>query len=1151
MLTTPELLNVSLDDKYTLESGRVFITGIQALVRLPLMQRQRDLRAGLNTAGFVSGYRGSPLGGVDQALWKAEAHLKTHHVHFEPGINEDLAATAVWGSQQIDIVGGNKYDGVFALWYGKGPGVDRSSDVIKHANAAGTTKHGGVLMVGGDDHACKSSTLPHQSEYAYMDFMTPVLHPAGVQEILDYGMLGWAMSRYSGLWIALKIVSDTADSAASVVVDPNRAMPVLPTDFPMPPQGLNARGSNWPPVGFEELLHYHKIPAAQAFVRANKMDRIIWDAPQARLGIVSTGKSYLDVRQALVDLGIDEAMAKKIGLRLYKVAMPWPLEPVVARQFSQGLEEIFTAEEKRDVLEQQFKTLLFNDTGPRPRVVGKTDEAGRMLLPSYDELGPGEMAVAIAARIAKIGDYPEIQARAKKIQAILDTKNPHQISFNRIPYFCSGCPHNTSTKVPEGSVALGGIGCHIMTLWMDRQTTTVSQMGGEGVTWLGQAPFSSKNHVFVNLGDGTYYHSGHMAIRAAVSAGVNATYKILYNDAVAMTGGQPVEGGLSVAQISHLLHAEGVAKIVVVNEDPLAYPLGAGFAHGVTIRHRDELDQVQRDLREHPGVTAIIYDQTCAAEKRRRRKRGTFPDPSRRIVINDQVCEGCGDCGVQSNCMSLTPIETEWGRKRSIDQSSCNKDFSCVKGFCPSFVSVIDGSLRKNPAVKGAAPDAGLPEPIIAALDRPIGILINGIGGTGVVTIGALLGMAAHLEGKGCTVMDMTGLAQKGGSVWSHVRIGASPEAMYAARVSTGAADCVLGADIVTTAHDDTMEKMRQGQTRVLVNSAETFPGTFSRDPDLQFPQLPMQESIRARVGAANAVFIDAGKTATALMGDAIATNLFMLGYAWQSGWIPLSRAAILRAIELNEVSVAMNKSAFAWGRKAAVHWDSVTALAAPESVPAHHRPAQSLDETIERRVRFLTDYQNAAYAATYRDLVFTARRAEQAIAPGAEDFTKSVAKYLFKLMAYKDEYEVARLYTDGVFLSQLRQQFTGNFKLQFHVAPPLIAPRDPQTGHLLKVTFGPWLLSAFGMLAKLKFLRGTAFDIFGYTAERRWERQLRDDYIRHLQAVTLRLSPQNRLDATKWAAWPEKLRGFGHVKHAHWDKVKDTEAKLREKVLG
>lgn len=1150
MLTTPDLLNVSLDDKYTLESGRVFITGIQALVRLPLMQRQRDLRAGLNTAGFVSGYRGSPLGAVDHALWKAEKHLKNHHVHFEPGINEDLAATAVWGSQQLETVGGAKYDGVFALWYGKGPGVDRSSDVIKHANAAGTAKHGGVLLVGGDDHACKSSTLPHQSEYAYMDFMTPVLHPAGVQEILDYGMLGWAMSRYSGLWVALKVVSDTADSAASVIVDPNRAMPVLPTDFPLPPNGLNTRGNNWPPVGFEELLHYHKIPAAQAFVRANKMDRIVWDAPNARLGIVSTGKSYLDVRQALHDLGIDEAVAKKIGLRLYKVAMPWPLEPMVARQFAQGLEEIFVAEEKRDVLEQQFKTLLFNDAGPRPRIVGKTDEAGRMLLPSYDELGPGELAVAIAARIAKIGDYSDIQARAKQIQALLDSKNPHQISFNRIPYFCSGCPHNTSTKVPEGSVALAGIGCHIMSLWMDRQTTTVSQMGGEGVTWLGQAPFSSLNHVFVNLGDGTYYHSGHLAIRAAVAAGVNATYKILYNDAVAMTGGQPVEGGLSVAQISHLLHAEGVAKIVVVNEDPTAYQMAAGFAPGVTIRHRDELDQVQRDLRDHSGVTAIIYDQTCAAEKRRRRKRGTFPDPNRRIVINDQVCEGCGDCGVQSNCMSIAPIETEWGRKRTIDQSSCNKDFSCVKGFCPSFVSVIDGSLRKNPAVKGAAPDVDLPEPAMASLDRPVGILINGIGGTGVITIGALLGMAAHLEGKGCTVMDMTGLAQKGGSVWSHVRIGASPDAMHAARVSTGAADYVLGADIVTTAHDDTMEKMRTGQTRVLVNSAETFPGTFTRDADLQFPNLPMQESIRARVGADNAVFIDAGKTATALMGDAIATNLFMLGYAWQAGWIPLSRAAILRAIELNEVSVGMNKAAFAWGRKAAVDWDAVMAKAAPETVPVHHVPAQNLDETIERRIRFLTDYQNAAYAATYRDLVFAARRAEQAAAPGSEDFTKAVAKYLFKLMAYKDEYEVARLYTDGVFLSQLRQQFTGDYKLQFHLAPPLLSPRDPQTGHLRKLTFGGWMLPAFGMLAKLKFLRGTAFDIFGYTAERRWERQLRDDYSRHLRDITLRLSPQNRLDAAKWAAWPEKLRGFGHVKHAHWDKVKDTEAKLRAKVL-
>ncbi len=1151
MLKVLKPQSVALDDKYTLEKGQIYLTGIQALVRLLLMQHERDARAGLKTAGFVSGYRGSPLGGVDQALWKAGKYLKPRNIHFEPGINEDLAATAVWGTQQIDVVGGSRYDGVFGMWYGKGPGIDRSSDVIKHANAAGTTKNGGVLMVGGDDHACKSSTLPHQSEFAYMDFMTPFLNPAGIQEILDYGLLGWAMSRFTGLWIGLKIVSDTADSSASVLVDPNRAMPVIPSDFVMPPQGLNARGSNWPPVGFEELLHYHKIPAALEFVRVNKLDQIIWNPPKARIGIVSTGKSYLDVRQALFDLGIDEKTAMDLGIRLYKVAMPWPLEPSGVLKFAEGLEEIFVAEEKRDVMEHQVKNILYAQTGNRPRVVGKKDEKGAILLSSIDELSSSEIAVAIAARLSQFIKNDRIENAAREMQKILQSRNPHNVGFNRIPYFCSGCPHNTSTKVPEGSTALAGIGCHIMSLWMDRQTTTVTQMGGEGVTWVGQAPFTDTKHVFSNLGDGTYYHSGLMAIRAAVSANVNITYKILYNDAVAMTGGQPVEGGLSVPQITQQLVAEGVQKVVVVSDHPENYPIGAGFAHGVKIHHRSELDQVQRDLRDHPGVTALIYDQTCAAEKRRRRKRGTFYDPPRRIFINDQVCEGCGDCSVKSNCLSVVPVETEYGRKRAIDQSTCNKDFSCVNGFCPSFVSVIGGGLRKNKSAANLSGADVIPLPKLPDLNHPVSLLINGIGGTGVVTIGALLGMASHIEGKGATVMDMTGLAQKGGSVWSHVRIGKTPQDMYSVRIGAGCADYVLGADLVVTANDDTIEKIRAGKTKILVNSQETVTGNFTRNPDLHFPSMQLADAIKSSAGANQTTFIDASRIATSLLGDSIATNLFMLGHAWQMGWIPLQLESIMQAIELNEVSIAMNQQAFNWGRMAAHDPKSVEKLTKPAQIPPHHKKSETLDEAIDRRAAQLTEYQNSDYAQQYKDAVMAVRRAEQQRVPGQDALSWAAAKYLFKLMAYKDEYEVARLYSNGQFRQQLSQQFGGDYKLQFHLAPPLLAPRDERTGHLQKMTFGPWMMNAFGVLAKFKFLRGTAFDIFGYTAERKMERRLAADYAADLRALIAKLTPENHKMAVEWASIPEKIRGFGHVKESHLEKIHKRQSELRAALFG
>ncbi|MCA3034919.1 MAG: indolepyruvate ferredoxin oxidoreductase family protein, partial [Rhodocyclaceae bacterium] len=800
----------TLDDKYLLDHGRVYLTGTQALVRLPMIQRQRDLAAGLNTAGFISGYRGSPLGAYDQALWKAKKFLKEKHVFFTPGVNEELAATAVWGSQQVGLFAGAKYDGVFGIWYGKGPGVDRSGDVFKHANAAGTSKYGGVLLIAGDDHACKSSTLPHQSEHAFDAAMIPVLYPTGVADIIELGLHGFAMSRYSGCYVALKCVSDTVDASASVNLDIDSPRVVLPDDIDLSSGGVHIR---WPDVPLEQelRLQHDKIYAALAYARVNKLNRVTIDSREPKLGIIASGKSYLDTMQALEDLGIDARHAAEIGLRVMKVAMPWPLEPTAVREFASGLDEVLVVEEKRQLIEYQLKEQLYNwRDDVRPRVVGKYDEHGEWethrspwLLPAAGELTPAMIARVIAKRIAKFYTSTIVEARLKFIEDKEAALARPRSKVTRIPYFCSGCPHNTSTRVPDGSKALAGIGCHYMATWIrPEETMTFTQMGGEGVPWAGIAPFTETKHVFANLGDGTYFHSGLLAIRAAVAAKVNITYKILFNDAVAMTGGQPVDGPLNVPQITQQVYAEGVGRIVVVTDEPEKYPATANFAPGVTVHHRDELEQVQRELREIDGVTILVYDQTCAAEKRRRRKRGTFPDPQKRVVINDLVCEGCGDCGKKSNCLSVIPVETEFGRKRAIDQSSCNKDFSCVKGFCPSFVTVEGGQLRKKKPVVQEVLNA-LPEPVLPSLDSPWGILVTGVGGTGVVTIGALLGMAAHLENKGVAVLDMTGLAQKGGSVYTHVRIAKSPEDIFAVRIAAGEANALLGCDMIVSTSDE------------------------------------------------------------------------------------------------------------------------------------------------------------------------------------------------------------------------------------------------------------------------------------------------------------------------------------------------------------
>ncbi|MDX1527787.1 MAG: indolepyruvate ferredoxin oxidoreductase family protein, partial [Gammaproteobacteria bacterium] len=990
--------NVTLDDKYTLESGRIFLSGVQALVRLPLVQRQRDKAAGLNTAGFISGYRGSPLGGFDQNLWRAQKFLKAANVYFQPGLNEDLAATAVWGAQQVNMFQDACYDGIFSIWYGKGPGVDRTGDVFKHANSAGTSRYGGVLAVAGDDHACKSSTLPSQSEFSWMDAMIPVLHPAGVQEILDLGVYGWAMSRYSGCWVGFKAIAENVDSSMSVDVSPDRVEIRIPEDFELPENGLSIRWPD-PPLEQERRLHRHKIYAALAFARANRLNHTVIDSPNPRLGIVSVGKSWLDVMQALEDLEIDDALAARIGLRVYKVAMSWPLEREGIRDFAQGLEEVLVVEEKRAVVENQLKEQLYNwREDVRPRVVGKFDQEGRWLVPSTGELTPAQIARVIAARIGRFYTSEAIDKRldflARKEEAL---SRPRPV-LERVPHYCSGCPHNTSTVVPEGSRALAGIGCHYMATWMNRRTETFTQMGGEGVPWIGQAPFTETRHVFANLGDGTYFHSGLLAVRAAIAARVNITYKILYNDAVAMTGGQPVDGTLTVEQISHQLYGEGVRRIAVVTDEPDKYPDRGAFAKGVTIHHRDELEALQREFRQREGTTVIIYDQTCAAEKRRRRKRGLMPDPPIRAVINQWVCEGCGDCSVQSNCLSVVPVETAFGRKRTIDQSSCNKDFSCVRGFCPSFVTLHGAKLRKKTGEGEGSEFPRLPEPALPSTPRPWDILVTGVGGTGVLTVGAVLGMAAHLEGKGVSVLDMTGLAQKYGAVTSHVRIADRPDLIHAVRIPAGGADLLLGCDLVVAAGFEALSKVDSAYTHAVVNSYESITAGFVANPDLEFPSSAMRRAIAEATGEGKDMFVDATRVATALLGDSIAANLFLVGFAWQKGLVPLTSEAIERAIELNGVAVDFNKQAFLWGRRAAHDLGAVERIAFPR--PAKAQIPQDLEALIAHRKKFLTDYQDAAYAERYERLVRRVAKTEKEKTPGSRGLAEAVARCYAKLLA-------------------------------------------------------------------------------------------------------------------------------------------------------
>jgi len=1146
--TLMTLRPVSLDDKYDLNQQHVLVTGYHALVRACLMQKERDRRAGLNTGGFVTGYRGSPLGGLDQQFMRASRQITAADIKFQPGLNEELAATAVWGSQQSELRGEGKFDGVFGMWYGKGPGVDRSGDVFRHANMAGTSKHGGVLALMGDDHTAESSTTAHQSEFHFVDVMMPILNPAGVQEIIDYALYGWAMSRYTGTWTALKCMHETVESTGVVDGRVDRIDLVTPADFVMPDGGLNIRLVDTI-LGQEARLHDFKRDAMLAFVRANKLNKIITTGGRApKIGIVTTGKAYLDVRQAFDELGIDEVKCNDIGIRLFKIGCVWPISRQELAAFAEGLDLIIVVEEKRSLIEVQVREELYG-TANQPVCIGKKDEEGNWLFPVKGALDPNDVAICIGDRILRyIGANDEIAAHVARLKSAQRALAETGDVAVRIPYFCSGCPHNTSTRVPEGSRAYAGIGCHFMAQWMERKTLGFTQMGGEGANWIGESPFSKRDHVFQNLGDGTYNHSGYLAIRAAIASGVTMTYKILYNDAVAMTGGQHHDGTLTVPQIAAQVAAEGAKRIVVVSDEPWKYAKDTEWPRGLTIHHRDELDAVQRDLATVPGVTVLIYDQTCAAEKRRRRKRGTFPDPDKRVVINDLVCEGCGDCGQKSNCVSVQPLVTEWGRKRTIDQSSCNKDFSCLNGFCPSFVTVHGAKLKKGESVAEPAGWQPLPAPTLPQTNHPFGIIVTGVGGTGIVTIGAVMAMAAHLEGKGVGVIDMAGLAQKGGAVYSHIRIANTPEEIHAIRIAASGADLVLGGDIVVAGNKKVLTAIKEGNTRVIANTTEFLPGDFTRNADFSLPTERLKRAIAGAAGRDNSHFIDATKLATALLGNSIGANMFMLGYAYQLGALPLSDESIEKAIEMNGEAVKMNLAAFRYGRRAAIDLAAVQSLVEPKQVENDSLTlSQSFDEIVARREAFLTAYQSKRYARRYRKWVDKVRAAEGAKVPGQNALSEAVARYLFKLMAYKDEYEVARLYTDTSFFERVKGSFDGDLRFEFHLAPPLLAKKDPLTGEPKKMTFGPWMLKAFGVLAKFKVLRGTPLDIFGYSEERRTERKLIADYEALLEKLMAELTPDNHQTAVALASIPEKIRGYGPVKARHLTAAKAEEAGLRE----
>ena len=1146
---------VQLDDKYTQEEGQIYLSTLQAMVRLPLIQRRRDLIQGLNTAGLVTGYRGSPIGTYDMALWAARKHLDEHHIEFIPGVNEELAAASIKGSQWLDFYPQKKYDGVFSLWYGKHLGVERGMEAMKAGNYSGTSKHGGVLILTGDDMGAKSSITAAGADLPMIAANMPILYPATTEEFIEYGLYGWAMSRLSGLWVGLKGVTDTIELTSTISTDTERMQILLP-EVPVPAEGLHAFKTDFAPLIQERRMVDFKLPAAEEFARANGLNRIAIDSRTRRLGIVTAGKPYLDVREALVELGIDDNLAGELGIRLFKLGMTWPLEKLGIQAFCRAHDEVLVVEEKSPIIEDQLKSQLYSwPHRERPAISGKRDPEGRELIPGHGETSVNEMIEVIAKRLAALGiRHPRIDARLSEIEERRSqVVELPAINSVRTAYFCSGCPHNTSTRTIDGSLTFTGVGCYgIVPLVMpDRDTEYAAQMGAEGTLWVGLHRFMDLEHSFQNLGDGTYYHSGILAIRSALSAGANITYKLLYNDAVAMTGGQPLEGELSVEMLANQLYWEGVKPIVVVTDEPDKYPAKVSWPPGTGVRHRDEMERIQRDMQKTKGVSAIIYDQTCAAEKRRRRKRGQFPDPDKRLFINQDVCEGCGDCSTQSNCMSVQPVDTEFGRKRRIDQSSCNKDFSCQDGFCPSFVSVEGGSLKRTQKSEASAEIdaviAKLPAPDSLALHGAYNILLTGIGGTGVLTVGAILGMAAHIDGKASSVMDITGMAQKGGSVLSHIRLSADKREISAPRLWSGSANLLIGCDLVVSAGAQVTSLLRK-DAQVVVNSDVQPTAQFQREQDIDFGKESMLKVLRRLVGEGSVSDLAASSLATRLLGDSIATNVFMLGFALQKGLVPLSVESLEKAIRLNGVAIDANLRTLVYGRVAAHSPDTLASMIhrqaknAAEELPL----STSLEEMLQRRIDVLTKYQHATYATEYKAFVEKVRAVEQNIEPLRTELSEAVSRYLFKLMAYKDEYEVARLFTSGDFERRLKREFEGGYTLKFHLAPPVISPKNKKTGQPGKIEFGPWMFKGFAALAKLKFLRGTAFDVFGYSRERKRERGLVQEYRNTIEQMLETLTRDNFQLMVEIASLPDMIRGYGHIKEQN---IKQYDQALASKL--
>jgi indolepyruvate ferredoxin oxidoreductase len=1139
----------TLDAKYRLEEGQILLSGVQTLVRLPLDQHRADKRRGLNTATLISGYRGSPLGGLDLTLERNPALLREHNVVFLSGVNEDLGATAVYGSQLANLFPQPKYDGVLGMWYGKGPGVDRTGDIFKHANFAGVGRHGGVLALGGDDPLSKSSTIPSHSEVAFYDALFPVLYPGNTQEILDLGRLGFEMSRYSGLWVGFKIVTNVADEIATAEVAPDRIVIADPgfvyegrawqarqTPMLMPPWGLEA----------EREIHYGRLEAAKMFAAANRLNRITIPTPAAWLGIAAPGKTYYDLREALAELGLDNAALRQYGIRLLKIEMLFPMEPGTIREFARGLEEILVVEEKRAFCELFIRDILYNQA-ERPRVIGKSDENGRPLMPADSELDADRITQIVAARLERRIHLESITARVALLEAL--RQRPAPLTLSRQPYFCSGCPHNRSTVLPEGSIASAGIGCHGMALLMDRKTMGLTHMGGEGVQWVGIAPFTETKHLFQNLGDGTFFHSGSLAIRQAVASSANITYKILYNSAVAMTGGQDAAGAMPVPELTRSIAAEGVKRIIVMTDEPDKYPKSTVWAPGVEVWHRDRLDEAQRVLRDIPGVTALVYDQRCAAEKRRLRKRGKLPDPAMRVVINEAVCEGCGDCGVKSNCLSVHPVETEFGRKTQIHQSSCNKDYSCLKGDCPSFLTVVPRITRKKER-RVFIVDQTLPAPPFN-VPEDANIFMMGIGGTGVVTVNQILGTAALLDGKHVRGLDQTGLSQKGGPVVSHLKI-FEHAAESSNKLSAGSADCYIGFDILVATSPQNLDHARPDRTIAIVSTSQVPTGAMVTSTAVEFPEANgLITSIERVTRKDENVYLDALGLAETLFDDHMAANMIVLGAAWQAGAIPVSADAIEEAVKLNGVSVPMNTQAFRAGRLLVANpaWVETVArqrLGAVAATPELSTEARALVDGVEAtgelrrlleiRVPELIAYQSAGYAREYVDVVRRVRDAEAAAVPGETRLSEAVARYLFKLMAYKDEYEVARLHLKTDITRALEAEFPGGVTLHYNLHPPILRA----FGLTRKIKLGSWFDRFFRTLVAMKTLRGTWIDPFGFAEVRRVERQLPGEYRALVDKALVGLSPESYERAVKLASLPDVIRGYEDIKLRNVQRFRD-----------